>query len=295
MTNDALLILNRKSASRPDVRAAVKSLPYKIEVFIPWSRKELKKRVHGALKKGIPRIIAGGGDGTLNKVANAILSAPGNKGTMAFLPLGTANDFARAFGDDGADIQSSLSCALTAAPAPIDVGWINGRAFINTASGGFGAMITATTDKDLKRRLGGFAYTLSGLGRLSELTATGARITLDGDPPLQVELLALAIGNSRYAGGGFDVAPEARLDDGFLDLGVLSLKGLAPDSDRVARLLDPQDETQGLVNRARFRSALIETETPFHLNLDGEPVVDTRFQVDVEPKALLLAAAGLNK
>lgn len=286
MAKSALLILNRKSAARPDVRDAVKARPERLEVVIPWNRKALRNAVVQALDNGVPRIIAGGGDGTLKKVAEGIVRSGNTDVAMGLIPLGTANDFARSYGDDGSDVGSSLSRALTLQPTPIDVGQINGKVFVNVASGGFGAMITATTDRDLKRRLGGLAYSLAGLARISELTTTRARITLGEKSAHEVEMLALVIGNNRYAGGGFDVAPEADLTDGALDLGVLTRDGLFPSADQMRRLLDPEDDGSTLVDRARFASGVIETESPFHINLDGEPMVDTRFEIGIMPKAL---------
>ena len=90
----------------------------------------------------------------------------------------------------------------------------------------------------------------------------------------------LAIGNSRYAGGGFDVAPDARVDDGYLDLSILT-----SDLPELASLTDGRSEN-GPLRLNRFRTARIETEKPFHLNLDGEPMVDTAFEVTVRTGAL---------
>ena len=286
MAKKTLLVLNRKSAAREDVRNAVKASSEKIDVVIPWNRKALQKAVDHALSKGVTRIVAGGGDGTLNKVANAILQSNDQNVEMGLIPLGTANDFARSWGDAGTDIARSLTAARTEPARLIDIGRINGRAFVNVASGGFGAMITATTDRDLKRRVGGLAYSVTGLARLSELTATPTRIVIDDAPARSVAMLALIVGNNRYAGGGFDVAPEADLSDGFLDLGLMTLDGLTPGSERVSKWLDPNDKTSGLIDRVKFRKAVIETETPFHLNLDGEPLVDTHFEFQVEPQTL---------
>lgn len=71
--------------------------------------------------------------------------------SLGLVPLGTANDFARSFGDDATDIGRSIRRAVTGAPEAIDVGVVNGEIFVNAASGGFGAMITATTPLELKK------------------------------------------------------------------------------------------------------------------------------------------------
>ncbi|WP_170510412.1 YegS/Rv2252/BmrU family lipid kinase [Ruegeria arenilitoris] len=295
MVRSALLILNRKSAARPDVRAAVRPLEKElgIEVTIPWSGKQLRKLIRKRLAKGVTHFVAGGGDGTLNAVTSALLRCDaGPDVTMGLIPLGTANDFARSYGDDGLDLTTSLKRATTGEARPIDVGLVNGRPFVNVASGGFGAMITATTPKEVKKHLGGLAYTLTGLARLSELKPTQARISLDGSEPHSASISALVIGNNRYAGGGFEVTPDADMFDGLLDLGVLTTDGLLPENLPFGRLPDLTDPIAGLVQRSRFKQAVLETEKPFHLNLDGEPMVDTTFEISVLPRRLKFALPG---
>lgn len=292
MAYKTLLILNRKSAARPDLRAAVRPLEKELDldVIIPWSGKQLRKILRKYLKKGTTRVIAGGGDGTLNSVAGALLHHdPGPGVSLGLIPLGTANDFARSYGDDGSDLSASLRQAATGAAVPIDVGLINGKPFVNVASGGFGAMITATTPKEIKKQLGGLAYTLTGLARLSELKPTQARIMLDGGEEYAAAITALVIANNRFAGGGFDVAPDADMTDGLLDLGAITHGRLLPDILPTGWFSDRPDPQTGPVKRARCRQAVLETDTPFHLNLDGEPMVDTRFEISVLPGGLNFA------
>lgn len=283
MTRKPLLILNRKSGARPDIRPLIRSLERELgfNVVIPWSGKQLRKAISKHIDKGGKRVVAGGGDGTLNSVANGILRLEEHEDIeMGIVPLGTANDFARGFGDDASNLEKSICRAMTGPAVPMDVGVVNGENFINVASGGFGAMITATTQPEIKKRLGGLAYTLSGLARLSELSPYAARISVDGAEPVKLSVLALAIGNNRYAGGGFDVAPDAKVDDGLLDVSVLSSD--LPSLDRG----DASQTTNGPFQFARIRTARIETERPFHLNLDGEPMEDTVFEVSIRQAAL---------
>ncbi|WP_282119853.1 YegS/Rv2252/BmrU family lipid kinase [Ruegeria atlantica] len=287
-----LLILNRKSAARPDVRSAVRPLEKELglEIAIPWSGKQLRKTIHKHLAKGVTRFVAGGGDGTLNAVTSALLRCDaGPTIVLGLMPLGTANDFARSYGDDGSDHSASLVQAATGRARSIDIGSINGRPFVNVASGGFGAMITATTPKEVKRRLGGLAYTLTGLARVSELKPTQAMIALDGSEHNWASVSALVIGNNRFAGGGFEVTPEADMFDGLLDLGVLTTDEWPPANLSFGHFPDLSDPIAGLVKRSRFKHAVLETETPFHLNLDGEPMVDTRFEISVLPGRLSFA------
>lgn len=274
------------------MRRAVRPLEKElgIEVAIPWTVKQLRKAIRKSLAKGATRIIAGGGDGTLNAVTDALMHCDAEPSVvLGLIPLGTANDFARSYGDDGSDLSASLLRAATSDAKPIDVGLINGRPFVNVASGGFGAMITATTPKEIKKRLGGLAYTLTGLARLSELKPTKAKIIIDGSEPKSASISALVVGNNRFAGGGFEVTPEANMFDGLLNLGVLTTDELLPENLPFGRLPDLKDPIAGVVQRSCFQQAVLETETPFHLNLDGEPMVDTKFEISVLPGRLNFA------
>jgi diacylglycerol kinase family enzyme len=89
---------------------------------------------------------------------------------LEFLPLGTANDFARGAGIDAKDLMGALELACTGSPTKIDIGRMNNQYFINVASAGFGAEVTATTPQDMKKLLGGMAYSIMGFVKASSLS-----------------------------------------------------------------------------------------------------------------------------
>ncbi|MFD0981042.1 YegS/Rv2252/BmrU family lipid kinase [Tropicimonas aquimaris] len=284
-----LLILTRNAAANEDLRAAIKALKteHDLDVRIPWSRKQLRKDLGREIDRGCRRVVALGGDGTLNSVVNALqkLNA-GEDVDLGLVPLGTANDFARGCGLPQRDRDAALLLALTGKARPTDLGCVNGCHFINVASGGFGAMVTATTPRDMKSVLGGLAYTLHGLSRLGDLHSQTCRIALDGGGTRALSLTFAAIGNGRFAGGGFDVAPEAEMDDGVLDLSVVSHDWQGAPGFLVRELMDPTNPENEAVVYRTFEHLLLETDQDFHLNLDGEPMVGRRFDISVVPAAL---------
>ncbi len=177
--NPPVLILHRKSANRPEVKEAVKSVRQSgidLKVRIPWIKKDKGVLIKELLKQGHRRIIAGGGDGTLNAAANAILKSKkyAPESEMGVLPLGTANDMAHGLDLPCDNLKESLHIACTRDARPMDVGVMNKHYFINVASGGFGAEVTATTAQELKRRLGGAAYTLNGLVKFWQSRVSGS-------------------------------------------------------------------------------------------------------------------------
>ena len=143
--------------------------------------------VKEAIARGAKRVIAGGGDGTINAVVNALVGKgkKNPKATMGVLPLGTANDFAHGLGLPCDDLKQCLEIACTAKAKPIDVGRANKRSFINVTSGGFGAEITATTPVGMKKALGGGAYTLMGLIKAFGLEPYKGRLLIPGREPIE--------------------------------------------------------------------------------------------------------------
>lgn len=280
------LILHRKACTRPEVEEAVaqvRDAGIDLQVLVPWGGEDLAVAVERAIAGGAARIVAGGGDGTVNAVVNAMLeNARTPAVTLGVLPLGTANDFARGAGIPPEDLNAALMLACTGQTTQIDAGRMNGRYFINAASGGFGAEITAQTPKGLKAVLGGAAYSIMGLIKAFELEAYEARLILPDGSAEDHTFQLMAVGNARFAGGGFEIAPRASMSDGLLDLAFVS--------DVVASSLDVLGDTFDEANESlhyrQLESFVVETDQDLHMNLDGEPTQATRFEFDVFPRAI---------
>jgi len=291
MTVKTTLVLHRKSANRPEVKAAVKHVRragIELDVRIPWNKKDKRKVVRELLESGCRRIVAGGGDGTLNGVASAIVQAGDRDVAMGIMPLGTANDLAHGLDLPCDDLAASLEFACTREGKPTDVGKMNDHVFINVASGGFGAEVTATTPQDVKRVLGGLAYTLNGLVKLWQLEPYQGTLLVPGREPEEGAVLLLAVGNSRLAGGGFEVAPLAKVDDGMLDLMVLRHNGVPDPAAVLNELKDPKNPANRYIGYVQAASFEIHSHSPLHLNLDGEPVITETMAFSTLPGALNL-------
>lgn len=288
------LILNGKSASEPRVREAVATLRaegHRVEIRVTWEAGDVERLTAEALvdaaSGAIDTIVAGGGDGTVNGVfAAAALAMPVPAVAFGILPLGTANDFARAAALPVDDLAACLRIAATAAARPMDIGLLDGHPFVNLLTGGFGSRVTVETDPDLKRLLGGLAYVLTGLARLSDLTASTGRFTAEGFS-WEGPFLAVAIGNGRLAGGGIPLCPDATIDDGLLDLMIVPELAFPDRSDILGRLVRDGADALGAL-QLTTRSRWIEFTSPdkLHINLDGEPRQADRFRVECRPGAL---------
>jgi YegS/Rv2252/BmrU family lipid kinase len=206
MTEKTCLICHRKSANEPYVKAAVKAVRKQgvdLRVLVPFNKAEKPRVVQEALNRGAERIIAGGGDGTINAVANALIGDGKSKPTteLGIFPLGTANDFARGLGLPIDDLAECLRIACTRESRPIDVGVMNKRFFINVASAGFGAEITATTPVNLKKALGGGAYTLMGMIKALQLSPYTGQLLVPGEDPVEGSMLFMAVRRRRFRCG----------------------------------------------------------------------------------------------
>ena len=105
----SLLILNGKGANEPQLREAVNLLRDEgidIHVRVTWEKGDAARFIDEALQLNVETVIAGGGDGTINEVATALVER-GGKMALGILPLGTANDFATSVG-----IPQDLASAL---------------------------------------------------------------------------------------------------------------------------------------------------------------------------------------
>ena len=153
----AWLILHGKQALNEEVRAAVNGLRergWDLAVRLTWEGGDAERLVGEGLAAGYSTLIAGGGDGTLRDVVEALVKAQSDA-SLALLPLGTANDFAHAA---GIPLTPAAALALLECePVAVDVGMAGERAFLNMATGGFGSNVTANTPEELKKVLGGAA------------------------------------------------------------------------------------------------------------------------------------------
>lgn len=280
----ALLILHGKQALNAEVRTAVearRAQGWQLDVRVTWEAGDAQRLVNEALAAGYPTLIAGGGDGTLRDVAEAMALAK-TQASLALLPLGTANDFARAAGV-ALEPQAALAL-LDELAQPIDLGEVDGQVFLNMATGGFGSNVTANTSEELKRVLGGAAYFLTGLTRFAEVRSSFGRFA-GPDFQWEGEFLALGIGNGRQAGGGHVLCPQAQVNDGLLDVCIV------PAATDVVGTLGTLlsggiNGLQSVAVSARVPWLEVEAPEGLDLNLDGEPMESRQLRFVALPAAL---------
>ncbi|MFM1345123.1 lipid kinase YegS [Yersinia proxima] len=281
----ALLILNGKEAGNQDVRSAVKNLRDEgmtLHVRVTWEQGDAKRYVDEAATLAVETVIAGGGDGTINEVASALVALPeANRPSLGILPLGTANDFATSC-NIPLQIENAMQLAVKGRAVAIDVAQVNDKHyFINMATGGFGTRITTETPEKLKAVLGGASYFIHGLMRMDAIKADSCEIRGPGFE-WSGDALVIGIGNGRQAGGGQPLCPDALINDGLLQLRLLIAEELLP------ALLASVFSGEKNKNVIETTLPWLEITAPHDItfNLDGEPLSGKNFRIEVIPHAI---------
>jgi lipid kinase YegS len=281
------LILNGKVAGNEALKAAVSQqqvVGHGIEVRVTSEKGDARQFVSEAGE--VDLLIAAGGDGTLNEVVHGLMDlSVAARPVLGVVPLGTANDFATGCGIPR-DPEKALALCMEGDGVPIDVGKANQHWFLNAASVGFGAKVTATTPPELKRLLGPAAYTVMGAILAMNVHQYHGTLTLPdreitGSGPVAI------VGNGRQTGGSIQVTPRARIDDGLLDVLVVrhiptialltaarELQQLSPDGEYISYWQTPWAE--------------VYPEEAIPVNLDGEPVRFSRVRYEAVPRAIRL-------
>jgi diacylglycerol kinase (ATP) len=258
-----------------------------------------------ALRSGITQVVAVGGDGTLNEVVNGYFDGSGQavstEGRIGIMPSGTGSDFRRSV--DIASASDSIRALKEGRHRIIDVARVKfrgldgiqvSRYYINVASFGLGGDVAAYVNKwhgSLPRWIGGRTrFSAAAVRALSHYKTTSATIVLDGDRKLEVESHLLVVANGRFAGGGMMLAPDARLDDGLLDV---IITDRATRFDVIMEL--PRIRRGGYiknpkVSQAKARNISIEAADALALDVDGESVGTTPTTIEIVPACLHFAA-----
>ncbi len=283
------IILNGKKAGYTHVRDAISAMRQEgvnVEVRVTYEYGDIARFVKEAVAEDVSRLVIGGGDGSIHEIVDALAKIEkGEQMELAVLPLGTANDFATAC-EIPMDTFEALRLAARGEAIATDIVKANDTYFINMATMGFGAQVTANTPEDLKNFLGGGAYTISGV--LQALSFEPYKTTMRS-PEFSGEItgVAAAIGNARQAGGGQLLAPYALINDGLLDVVIISY---VPILDMFVFLDELRNPTPDGKYVKYFQTPWVEWESEqiIPTNLDGEPYHNQKIHLEVIPKALKL-------
>jgi len=241
-----------------------------------------------AVEEGCTVVFVCGGDGTVMAAATAL---SGTDVPMAILPLGTGNLLARNLDLPLDDEPAALRIGVHGATREIDVGAIEGKRFVVMAGLGFDAAIMRDAPEKLKKTVGWPAYIVSGAkhmrGRRISVT-----ITIDGGEPIERHVRTVLVGNVGKLQGGLLLLPNARPDDGVLDIAVLAPRNAFDWARLTGRVLRRKDVPDRRMERFQGKHVVIEASRPQPRQLDGDLIEDGQtMDIEIEAGALAVRVA----
>jgi YegS/Rv2252/BmrU family lipid kinase len=248
-----------------------------------------------AARSGCRRFVCIGGDGTLNEVLNGALEGGAGETTLALIPVGRGDDWARTFGIPR-DFQAAVRLIAAGHTRQQDVGVarfehggsVVQRHFINVAGVGFDAYVVQRTRV---LRLGPLTY-LAGLLQ-GFLTFRAPRLRVTAGAFVRDEKMFLAFAAiGRYCGGGMQVAPEAIVDDGEFDVVTVGEVTKGELLVNLRRLFDGTLPEHPKVKTARATQVRVEAVPPAQVEADGELLGHTPVTFSVLPRAVRVVVPG---
>jgi diacylglycerol kinase (ATP) len=300
------IIVNPNAGSAGDLEAVKAALGDRPGTELCFSEKkgDAEDLAREAVRQGVRTVVAAGGDGTLNEVLNglaedfagATIDRPGRV-RLALLPLGTGNDFARSIGVP-ADLDAALAVLDAGRTLKIDVAratFQDGhRYFLNMSAGGFSSVVSEKAH-EAKDRWGPLAYMRGAVDALPELEAFEATITLSGAETIKMEIYNLVISNGRYVAAGIPVAPQARLNDGLLDVMIAPATALPNLALLLPQILLGRHLDSDLLLFRKATRVEIDSTPPMTFNVDGEILSQEPALFELLPRALEMVVGEMEE
>jgi diacylglycerol kinase (ATP) len=288
----AVVVVANPSAGRgkgakliPRVDALLRSLGVSHSLHICEGPADPERLSRTAALDGAEIVAALGGDGQVGACANGVL---GTGTALAVIPSGTGNDFARHIGLDRKDPLSAVRLLSKPGFKQIDVVKVTtqerARHYVNVGGAGFDSDVNEHANK-VRRLRGTPKYVYSTFVTLARFTPGKFVVTVDGEEhPFQG--MMLAVGNGTSYGGGMRVTPDARSDDGLLDVCVIQELPKWQFVKTFPKVFSGKHVDHPAVTMLRGKEIAISAERPFQVYADGEPVGHLPATFSVVPAAL---------
>jgi diacylglycerol kinase (ATP) len=221
-------------------------------------------------RAGYDRVVVCGGDGTLNL---AVREFDLGRGTLALIPSGSGDDFAKVTGIPR-KIRAACDVVIDGQVREVDVALANGLRYLGVAGLGFDSEVADFANNHVKILRGSAVYLYAIFRVLPKFTPRPVRIRTENGARSE-EIMFAAVGNSRQYGGGIRITPDAKLDDGLLDLCIVhkttrvELLKTLPKAYSGAHVKSP------FVEMGRGREFHFDGDQPMAVYADGEPLTKT--------------------
>ncbi len=293
----AVLIYNPRSGTH-DIQSY---LPVALQVFSEYGwhvevqgtqrAGDVQRLAAEAVRNHYDVVLTAGGDGSLNEAANALAHSDV---ALATLPSGTANVWARQIGIPvpaplyNTQLADAARSICTGVIRSIDLGRTNERYFLLWSGAGLDAYVTSKIEPrpPWVKRWGAAGYGLRALWYAARYRGTPMTIEIDDQPPLRARALIALISNIQLYAGIVRPSPEARVDDGLLDVCIFRGTSFAYTARHfISIALGRSAQDPQLINR-RGRHIRVSARQPTAVHVDAEPIGVTPIDVQVAPRAL---------
>ena len=274
----------RAAAAGPTVRRVIEEAGHTPVDISGASAEESEAAAKSAVAAGAERLISVGGDGTLHL---ALQGVAGTGAVLGLVPVGTGNDFARAFGLFELSVEEATARALGPA-RPVDaVRTDRGRWVAFNVTGGFSVDVNVRAD-GMRFPKGPSRYTVATLLTLPGLRHRKLVVTVDGERS-EYRSALFAVANTPTFGGGMAICPDADPADGLLDVCVVGRAGRATMLRLLPKVFEGGHVGHRTVHMLRGRTVSIEGE-PMDLVGDGEMLGTAPITLEAVPAAVQFAA-----
>lgn len=284
MPKRALLLVNRKSRSGDgDLDAAIERLE-RCGIELVEQQLEQPQQIPELIHRyrhQVDCVIVGGGDGSMNAAAPALLDT---RLPLGVLPMGTANDLARTLCIP-TGLEQAAAIIGDGMLHAIDLARVNNRYFFNVANIGLGVDVAHNLSSGMKQRWGVLSYARSLLKAIRSSRPFHADIVCDGRQ-LRVRSIQIAVGNGRYYGGGMTVAAQASIDDNMLFLYSIEPLRWWEMLRLMPALRAGRFEQRHPVDIAHGKTVTVTTRRAMVVTADGEAVTRTPAGFSMLPGAI---------
>jgi len=249
-------------------------------------------------------VVAVGGDGTANEVANGFFDAAGNpfrkKAGLGIIPRGTGGDFRKTFGWT-TGLEEAAGRLKGDALRSIDVGRITftgndgkptSRIFVNVASAGVSGRVDFEVNRTTKALGGKVSFAWGSFKAMLRHRDVPVRVRFDDGPVETFPATVLAIANGQFFGGGMWIAPDARPDDGQFDVTLWTGYGLTDFVTRASAIYDGTHVKFPKTRTLRARKVEMDADSEVLLDVDGEQPGRLPATFEILPGALKLKVGG---
>ncbi|HEY8465890.1 MAG TPA: diacylglycerol kinase family protein [Solirubrobacterales bacterium] len=226
------------------------------------------------------RVIVMSGDGLIGQVGGALA---GTDAVLGIIPAGRGNDLARVLGIP-TDVRGAVAAIVAGRLRTIDVGEANGARFLCIASCGFDSVVNERANETRILR-GPLVYAYAALRTLAFWKTASFTLTLDGER-VALRGYSVVAANSKAYGGGMYIAPDASLDDGLVDVVVTGEGSKLAFLRGLPMVFKGEHVNRPEVRVWRVKEVRIESDRPFKVFADGDPITELPATVRVLPAAL---------